>query len=207
MLTHEQELAYEAIMTKQFVAINAKAGTGKTWLAVKAAYELYQKEKKQLIYTFSPVMEDVMGFLPGSKQEKEEPYTQPLKDALNSLGIKPITAIQDPNFSDDHAVNRGAWIKTMSHVHARGINIKNSTLIIDEAQNWTVPELRKILTRCHADTKVIMIGHTGQIDLKDPKQSGFEPYMYHFATKPYYEKCHLTINHRGELAQWADEMR
>ena len=207
MLTHEQEEVLQAIKTKQLVMINAKAGTGKTWTAVKGAYDLYEREKKPLIYAFSPVQEGRTGFLPGDIHEKYEVYKQPLLDALNSLGIKPITALFDPKLDEQHVVNRGAWIQAKSHVHMRGTNIKGCTLVIDEAQNWTVSELRTILTRVHDDTKVIMIGHTQQCDLKDPRQSGFEPYMYHFSSQPYAQVCHLTQNFRGQLAQWADEMR
>jgi predicted ribonuclease YlaK len=190
----------------KIVMINAKAGTSKTWLAVKAAYDLYERESKQLLYTFSPVQEGRLGFLPGELHDKSAPYKQPLVDALNSLGIKPITAIFDPKLPDDHMVNRGAWIKAEPHVFMRGTNKENKTLIIDEAQNWTLDELRLMLTRCHDNTKVIMIGHTGQIDLSVQAQSGFESYMWHMLHKKWAIKPTLSINFRGELAQWADEI-
>jgi phosphate starvation-inducible protein PhoH len=208
IMTHEQEIAYAAMMNPEYkiVMINAKAGTSKTWLAVKAAHALYERDKKELLYTFSPVQEGRLGFLPGELQDKTAPYKQPLVDALLSLGIKPTIAILDPKLPEDHVVNRAAWIKAEPHVFMRGTNKENKTLIIDEAQNWTIDELKLMLTRCHDNTKVIMIGHTGQIDLPNPHQSGFEPYMWHMLHKPWAIKPILTINFRGELAQWADEI-
>lgn len=208
-LTSEQSTVLEKMLDPkyQIVWINAKAGTGKTWLAVLAAQKLYEQAKKELLYTFSPVQEGRLGYLPGDRYEKTDPYTQPLKDALNSLGIKPITAMYDPAFQDSHPVNRMAWVRSDSHVFMRGVNQENKTVIIDEAQNWTVEELRKMLTRCHESTKVFVIGHSGQIDLADQYTSGFEAYMFHFHNQDWSVKCHLTTNFRGKLAQHADELR
>jgi phosphate starvation-inducible PhoH-like protein len=208
-LTDEQALILEKALDPniQIVWIDAKAGTGKTWLAVLAAAKLYEKEKKELLYTFFPVQEDKLGFLPGNKDEKTDPYKQPLKDALNSLGYKPQTVIFDPAFPDNHPVNRTCWVRADSHVFMRGINLENKTIIIDEAQNGAAEETKKILTRIHDNCKVFVIGHHGQIDLPNPHLSGFEAYMHHFYNIPYSFKANLTINFRGKLAQHADELR
>ena len=103
-------------------------------------------------------------------------------------------------------VNNETWIKAMSHVFLRGTNIKDSTLIIDESQNLTRGELKKVLTRVHNSTKVIMIGHTGQIDLPKTSTSGFSPYIEHFRDEPYAKVCELTVNFRGKLASKADKL-
>lgn len=92
----------------------------------------------------------------------------------------------------------------MSHVFARGINIKDKVVIIDEAQNFTRGELKKVLTRIHDDCKVIMIGHDNQCDLPNPRKSGFVPCVELFKTQPYVNICELTHNFRGELATHAD---
>lgn len=208
ILTGEQESVLQDMLNPEYkiIMINAPAGTSKTWLSAKAAYHLHSKENKELLYTFSPVQEGRLGFLPGNLNEKTDPYKQPLLDALLSLGIKPITAIFNNEFDETHILNRGAWIKATPHVFMRGINLENKTIIIDEAQNWTLHELKLLLTRCHDNTKVIMIGHTGQCDLKDPKSSGFQPYINHFLQKPWAKQCFLTQNFRGELAQHADKI-
>lgn len=103
-------------------------------------------------------------------------------------------------------MNAGAWIEAKSHIFMRGTNIKDSTLIIDEAANFTRGDLKKVLTRVHDSTKVIMIGHTEQCDLPDPSKSGFLPYLEHFRNEPYVKVIELTTNFRGRLAQKADEL-
>lgn len=107
----------------------------------------------------------------------------------------------NPDFMNEHT-----WIKATSHVFMRGTNIKDSTLIIDEAQNMTRGDLKKVLTRCHESTTVIMIGHDKQCDLPNPSKSGFVPYMEHFRNEPYAKVCRLSKNFRGELASKADEL-
>jgi phosphate starvation-inducible protein PhoH len=75
-------------------------------------------------------------------------------------------------------------------------------VIIDEAQNYTVGELKKVLTRIHDTSKVIVIGHTGQIDIKG--ESGFAKYMAWFEGQERCEVCQLTKNYRGWLSTYAD---
>lgn len=202
-LTEEQREYVNSIIDNQFTIVNAKAGTGKTTLAVMTAKYL----ERELIYIFSPVEEKTLGYTPGSVEEKEAKYIFPLKDALLEINEDPdkVLVYED---NVDNVKNGNAWVKAMSHVFARGTNIKgNKLVIIDEAQNFTKGELKKVLTRIHNDVKIVMIGHDGQIDLKDPKKSGFIPYLEHFKDKPYVKVCNLTVNFRGELAQHADELK
>ncbi|MED4883888.1 PhoH family protein [Bacillus smithii] len=202
-LTKEQKEYVDSIFDNQFTIVNAKAGTGKTTLAVMAAKVL----QRELIYVFSPVEEKSLGYTPGTVEEKEEKYIVPLKDALLEMNEDPSKAIISEE-KIDNLKNGNAWVKAMSHVFARGTNIKgNKILIIDEAQNFTRGELKKILTRVHDEVKVVMIGHDGQIDLKDPKKSGFIPYLEHFKNEPYAKVCTLTKNFRGHLANHADELK
>lgn len=145
-----------------------------------------------------------MGFTPGTQEEKESKYITPLIDALMEIGEDPRLALyreSNPDFMNDNT-----WIRAMSHVYMRGTNIKDSTLIIDEAQNMTRGDLKKILTRVHDSTKVIMIGHMGQVDLPDPAKSGFAPYIEHFKDEEYAKVIELTTNFRGRLARHADSL-
>jgi predicted ribonuclease YlaK len=199
-LTDEQREYVDSIFDNQLTIVNARSGTGKTTLAVACARLL----GKPLIYTFSPVEEGTMGFTPGSVEEKESKYFQPLLDALVEIREDPRFAIKSEKNPD--MINEGAWITAKSHTFVRGTNIKDSTLIIDESQNMTRGELKKLLTRVHSTTTVIMIGHDKQIDLKDPKKSGFVPYIEHFRDEPYVNVLELTKNFRGRLAQKADEL-
>jgi phosphate starvation-inducible protein PhoH and related proteins len=201
LLTDEQRAYVNSIFDNQLTIVNAKSGTGKTTLAVACAKLL----GKPLIYTFSPVEEGSLGFTPGTVEEKESKYIQPLLDALIEIREDPRFAIKSEKNPD--LINEGAWITAKSHTFVRGTNIKDSTLIIDEAQNFTRGELKKILTRCHDSTKVIMIGHVEQIDLKDPKKSGFAPYIEHFQDESYCRIIELTHNFRGRLAMHADDLK
>jgi len=199
-LTEEQREYVDSIFDNQLTIVNAKAGTGKTTLAVACAKLL----GKPLIYTFAPVEERALGFTPGTTEEKESKYTTPLRDALAEINEDERFSIVSEKNPD--IINEGAWITAKSHVFMRGTNIKDSTLIIDEAQNMTRGDLKKVLTRVHSTTTVIMIGHDGQNDLPDPNKSGFVPYLEHFRNEPYAKVIELTTNFRGELAQKADEL-
>ncbi len=199
-LTDEQREYVDSIFDNQLTIVNAKAGTGKTTLAVACAKII----GKPLIYTFAPVEERALGFTPGTTEEKESKYIQPLLDALVEIREDARFAIKSEKNPD--LINEGAWITAKSHTFVRGTNIKDSTLIIDESQNMTRGELKKLLTRCHDSTTIIMIGHDEQIDLKDPKKSGFRPYIEHFRGEPYCNIVELSINFRGRLAQHADEL-
>lgn len=102
-----------------------------------------------------------------------------------------------------------AYITAESSSYLRGSNIGSSSkkiLIVDEAQNFTVHDLRKTLTRACEGTKVIVIGHTLQTDIP-AHASGFEPCMKHFTSKnnPRFAFCELTTCHRGLVAETADE--
>lgn len=199
-LTDEQRVYVDAIFDNQLTMVNARSGTGKTTLAVAAAKII----EKPLVYIFSPVEEGKMGFRPGTQEEKEAEYLVPLYDALNEIREDYRSCIykeEDPDF-----MKRSAWVFPRSHIFARGTNIKESTVIIDECQNFTKQELRKVLTRIHDSCKVIMIGHTGQIDLKYQNDSGFKQYIEHFKDKDYAFVCELNWNFRGRLANDADEI-
>lgn len=200
LLTDEQRIYVDSIFDNQLTIVNAKSGTGKTTLAVACAKLL----GKPLIYTFSPVEEGALGFTPGTVEEKEAKYIQPLLDALVEIREDARFAIKSEKNPD--IINEGAWITAKSHTFVRGTNIKDSVLIVDEAQNFTRGELKKLLTRVHDTTKVVVIGHDQQIDLKDPKKSGFRPYIEHFREEPYCQVVELTKNFRGQLAQRADEL-
>jgi phosphate starvation-inducible protein PhoH len=85
------------------------------------------------------------------------------------------------------------------------VNLENKIVIIDEAQNFTTEELKKVLTRIHDSCKVIVVGHTGQVDISG--RSGFARYIQHFSTADRCEVCELTINHRGWLSSYADNLK
>ena len=200
-LTDEQRVYVDSIFDNQLTIVNARSGTGKTTIAVAAAKII----GKPLVYIFSPVEEGAMGFRPGTQSEKEREYTLPLRDALLEINENPTQVIYDEENPD--AQKKGhVWVYPKSHVFARGTNIKDSTVIISESQNFTKSELRKVLTRIHDSCTVILEGHTQQCDLKSDTLSGFQPYIDHFRDKPYAKVCELSWNFRGRLANDADSI-
>ncbi|UYZ12164.1 PhoH family protein [Brevibacillus sp. WF146] len=202
-LTDEQREYVDSIFDRQLTICNAKAGTGKTTLAVAAAKLI----GKPLLYVFNPTEERRMGYRPGTQEEKESAYVVPLMDALLAINENPAQAIvghpQQQGGSGKKYAADHAWVTAKSHVFARGTNIRGMTVIVDEAQNFTRSDLRKVLTRIHDDCTVVLIGHTGQCDLVGSR-SGFADYIKHFRDKPYAKVCELTRNFRGRLATDAD---
>ncbi len=199
-LTEEQRIYVDSIFDNRLTFVNARSGTGKTTLAVASAKII----GKPLLYIFAPVEEDELGFTPGDIEDKESKYAQPLLDALGEIREDARFALYKQDMPD--FMKKDAWVFSKSHVFARGTNIKGHTVIIDEAQNFTVPQLRKVLTRIHDDCTVIVIGHTGQIDLDDPSKSGFARYIEHMRNKEYVAVCELNWNFRGRLANDADSI-
>jgi len=200
-LTDEQRRYVDSIFDNQLTIVNARSGTGKTTLGVACAKII----GKPLVYVFSPVEEKKMGFRPGTQAEKESEYLTPLKDALLEIGEVPEKVVY--NEENTEALKAGhVWVYPMSHIFARGINLKDKTVILAESQNYTRGDMKKILTRIHDSCTVIIEGHTGQCDLPDESKSGFAPYIEHFRGQPYCEVVELNVNFRGKLAQHADNL-
>lgn len=207
-LTKEQIEFRDAIYNGDYDIIfcNSKAGTGKTQIAVATARLLVaEKGFDGLIYIVSPTQEQKQGFLPGTLNEKTMPYAEPLEQALIKIGEQPMKAIKQMNTVA--VKNGGAWVDCVSHTFLRGCNFENKVIIIDEMQNTYLDEAKKILTRCWDNCRVICIGHSGQVDLyKNKDNSGFAKYLEHFKDQERCKICTLTINFRGWLSQWADEL-
>lgn len=198
-MTAEQEVYVNAIFNKRIIFSNSKAGTGKTTLAVACARYLVQLPESNidgLLFVFNPTEEGEMGFRPGEQNEKEEAYLGPLKGALAEIGIQP-----------DVLYKQGSWVQAKSHTFERGTNVFNKVVVIDEAQNWTKKDLKKMITRCHDSCIVIVVGHTGQIDLPDESKSGFQPFIDHFTGQNKAAIITLTKNFRGWLATFADSIQ
>lgn len=204
----EQQAAFvDAIMSanKTIVFCNAAAGTGKTTLAIGAANILVKDKRNHydgIVYIVSPYGEQKQGYLPGSITEKSEVYYEPAYQAMIECGMNPNTDICSESMTSK---KRGeAFVKLLTHTYLRGTNLSKKVVIIDEAQNYTLAELKKVLTRVHDDCKVIVVGHTGQIDISF--RSGFARYIEHFSKYEDGAICELTVNHRGKISRYADEL-
>lgn len=190
---------------KLIVFCNAKAGTGKTQIAVMTAQLLYDYHRYDgIVYITAPVQEARIGFLPGTPQEKIAAYNEPFAQAAIKANINFDRSIHDEGLNEK---NGTAYISCVSHNFLRGCNFEHQVVIIDEAQNFYADELKKVLTRMHDSCKIIVIGHTGQNDLfHKPERSGFDAYIKHFENEPYAAICTLTHNHRGLVANHADDL-
>ena len=207
-LDEEQKVMANTIWNPNIdiVFVNAKAGCGKTIVATGVANLLVQYGLfDSIIYIMSPYGERKQGWLPGTITEKSSVYFEAFYQALISCNINPHTAINDDSMVNQK--NGTGYITCITDTFLRGSNLDNAVVILDEAQNYTVPQLKKTLTRVGKKAKVIVIGHDLQCDLEKPEQSGFIKYIEHFKEKERAAVCTLTINHRSWISQWADEVR
>ena len=140
------------------------AGTGKTYLAVALAIESLEKSYMKRIILTRPAVEtgEKLGFLPGALAEKVEPYLRPIYDALyEMMGFKKTTKLIEKNI-----------IEVAPLAFMRGRTLNESFIILDEAQNTTIEQMKMFLTRMGFGSKMTITGDITQIDLIKPKQSG-----------------------------------
>ena len=191
---------------KLIVFCNAKAGTGKTFIATATANLMVEYGRYNgLVYISSPTQEGKLGFLPGEIEDKVAVYSEPFWEALLKLNINPHTAINQVNVMNQK--NGNGYIDAITHVYLRGCNFENKVVILDETQNYYFDELKKTLTRMSDNCKVIVIGHSGQIDLyHNPQNSGFVRYLEHFKDDPRTAVCELKTNYRGWISNHADSL-
>lgn len=140
------------------------AGTGKTFLAVAAgAAALKNKAVKKLIIT-RPAVEagENLGFLPGDLEEKVEPYLRPIWDALDeTLGADQARRLREKKI-----------VEVAPLAFMRGRTLKSAFVIMDEAQNATVAQMKMVLTRLGRDSRMVVTGDPGQVDLPKNQPSG-----------------------------------
>lgn len=207
-LDDDQKKFVNAILNPDNTVVfcNARAGTGKTTLAMGTADILVKhNEYEGIVYICSAYGEKAQGYLPGSITEKSEVYFEPAYQAMIECNMNINTCI-----NSDSMVNQKygeAYVTLLTHTFLRGTNLKKKVIILDESQNYTVSDLKKTLTRCSDDCKIIVIGHDEQCDLEDKSKSGFRKYIEHFRGHEHCEICELTINHRGWVSQFADELK
>ena len=140
------------------------AGTGKTYLAVAAAVAAFRAEEVNRIILTRPAVEagERLGFLPGDLQSKVDPYLRPLYDALfDMLGAE----------SFQKQLERGN-IEVAPLAYMRGRTLDDSFIILDEAQNTSVEQMKMFLTRLGFNSKMVVTGDITQIDLPDGRRSG-----------------------------------
>jgi len=180
------------------------AGTGKTYLAMAKAVQALQARKVNRIVLTRPAVEagERLGFLPGSLADKIDPYLRPLYDALHDM--------VDPE-SIPRLMEAGT-IEVAPLAYMRGRTLNDAFIILDEAQNTSVEQMKMFLTRLGFGSKVVVTGDVTQVDLPSSTTSGLRVVEQILAGVDDVEFCRLTssdvVRHRlvGEIidayAKW-----
>jgi len=162
--TEGQARYVKAIREHDLVFCSGPAGTGKTYLAVATAVESLKQQQIGKIVLVRPAVEagESLGFLPGDLQAKINPYLRPLLDALRDM----------MDFEQVKRYMAEDVIEVVPLAYMRGRTLNNAFIIMDEAQNTTVPQMKMFLTRMGWNSKVVVSGDTSQVDLPPHTKSG-----------------------------------
>jgi phosphate starvation-inducible protein PhoH and related proteins len=161
--THQRDYL-EHIRTRDLTFGIGPAGTGKTYLAVACAVEALQADRVRRIILVRPAVEagERLGFLPGDLTQKVDPYLRPMYDALyEMMGFDRVARFIERNV-----------IEVAPLAFMRGRSLNDSFIILDEAQNTTVEQMKMFLTRIGFGSKAVVTGDVTQTDLPPGKQSG-----------------------------------
>ena len=162
-LNERQKEFQNSIKNKEITICTGLAGSGKTFIALYNALKLLDQGYKKIILVKSvtTVPEEELGFLPGDVFQKMEPFMMSYKGNLNKLvGEKECEQL----FKDK-------IVEILPLAYIRGINIDDSVVILDEAQNLNINTFKSIITRIGSNSKYIIMGDTEQIDMKDKSKS------------------------------------
>lgn len=142
------------------------AGTGKTYLAVACAVDALERDEVRRIILARPAVEagERLGFLPGDLSQKVDPYLRPLYDALYEMaGVEKVARL----------IERGV-IEIAPLAYMRGRTLNDAFIILDEAQNTTIEQMKMFLTRIGFGSTAVITGDVTQIDLPREQQSGLK---------------------------------
>jgi len=162
--TAAQDSYIRALKRNELVFGIGPAGTGKTWLAVAYAAQLFERKEVDRIILSRPAVEagERLGFLPGDMREKVDPYLRPIYDALYDLMDARIV---------ERALQSGE-IEIAPLAFMRGRTLTNAAIILDEAQNTTSMQMKMFLTRLGENSRMIVTGDPSQVDLPNGQPSG-----------------------------------
>lgn len=202
----EQHFAFDALLDDRIklVTLMGKAGTGKTLLAMAAGLKktVSDREYRRLVVARPTIsMGKELGFLPGSLEEKLDPWMQPIHDALEMLS--------DLNMGHEQRramdLMRSGTIVVEALSYIRGRSLANQFIVIDEAQNLTPLEVKTIVTRVGHATKIVFTGDPYQIDnpYVDSASNGFNYVVSKFRQEAVAAHIELQKGERSELAELA----
>lgn len=162
--TENQRRLVELYDRSDLIFATGPAGSGKTYTAIALAVRALRDKQVRRVILTRPAVEagEKLGFLPGDLKEKLDPYLQPLYDALNDM----IPAAKLQKFMEDGTVQ----IAPLAYM--RGRTLDNAFVILDEAQNTTMSQIKMFLTRMGRNAKFIVTGDVTQVDLPRRSDSG-----------------------------------
>ncbi len=154
----------QAIAEHDLIMCIGPAGTGKTYLAVAMAVSALKQERIRKIVLVRPAVEagESLGFLPGDLQAKINPYLRPLLDALREM----------MDYDQIRRLTEQDVIEMIPLAYMRGRTLNDAFIILDEAQNTTVAQMKMFLTRMGMNSKIVVSGDVTQIDLPPHVRSG-----------------------------------
>lgn len=164
-----QEKYIRSIEERDLVFGIGPAGTGKTYLAVACAVEALERDNIRKVVLVRPAVEagERLGFLPGDLAQKIDPYLRPMYDALyEMMGFEKVSKLVERNV-----------IEVAPLAYMRGRTLNDAFIILDEAQNTTVEQMKMFLTRIGFGSKAVVTGDITQIDLPNAKESGLKHVM------------------------------
>lgn len=159
-----QGLLVKAFRENDLTFALGPAGTGKTYIAIALAVKALKNKEVRKIILSRPAVEagEKLGFLPGDMKDKIDPYLQPLYDALEDM----IPAVKLKEYMESNVIQ----IAPLAFMRGRTLN--DAVIVLDEAQNTTVHQIKMFLTRLGMNAKMIITGDATQIDLPRSVQSG-----------------------------------
>lgn len=163
--TASQAELLKACEKNDIIFADGPAGTGKTFLAVAIAVASLEQREVERICLVRPAVEagESLGYLPGDLKEKIAPYLRPIQDSLAEL----LPAEKLRKYQES------GQIEVAPLAYMRGRTLKHAFIILDEAQNTTIPQMQMFLTRLGSHSKAIITGDSSQIDLGPKQTSGF----------------------------------
>ena len=188
-LSEEQKLAKTAILYHPYNFIMGKAGSGKTLLAVQIALDMFfTRQVNKIVITRPTVSNEDNGYLPGSLNEKMEPWLVPIRSNMRKVYNKPAIL---------EKMEKNEDIELVSLSHFRGRTFDHSIVIVDEFQNLTKPQLGMVLGRLGKGSTMILTGDPQQIDLKFANDSAIHE-VPKLKDSQYVYSTQLRDNHRHE---------
>jgi len=206
---HEQSFAIHALLNPaiKLVTIQGKAGTGKTLLALASALE--QRKFYRQIFVTRPIIalsNKDLGFLPGDVKSKIDPYMAPIWDNLKFIKEQFNDDPKAQSRIDEFVSTEKIVITPLAYI--RGRTLTKIFFIVDEAQNLTPHEVKTIISRAGADTKIIFTGDIYQIDTPylDSESNGLSYLIENAKNHPLYAHVTLDKGERSELANLANDL-